>query len=212
MPTFSMQPIGSVRSPRTEPIDDDWGSVVSHVELDRAQGTGDALRGLEEFSHVEIVYVFDRVDQDSIELGARRPRNNPDWPEVGVFAQRNKRRPNRIGVSTCQLLNVDGLELTVRGLDAIDGTPVLDIKPYMAEFAPRGTVRQPRWSHELMSEYWTRSPAPSSPTFAVSLPPASTWRSKLSGARSGWSPKTTPACERSPPAPPPARRPPPTSR
>lgn len=154
MPTFSMQAIGLVRSPRTEPIDDDWGAVVSGVELDSAQFTDDSLRGLEEFSHVEIVYVFDRVDPDSFEPGARRPRNNPDWPEVGVFAQRNKRRPNRIGVGTCELLDVDGLELTVRGLDAIDGTPVLDIKPYMAEFAPRGPVRQPCWSHELMRGYW----------------------------------------------------------
>ena len=60
----------------------------------------------------------------------------------------------RIGVGTCELLGVVGLELTVRGLDAIDGTPVLDIKPYMAEFAPRGPVRQPAWSNQLMSGYW----------------------------------------------------------
>src|SRR5262249_7813048 len=99
---FSMQPIGLVRSPRTEPIDDDWGAVVSRVERDGAQLTEDSLRGLAEFSHVEIVYVFDRVDPGSVELGARRPRNNPDWPEVGAFAQRNKRRPNRIGIGTCE--------------------------------------------------------------------------------------------------------------
>ena len=154
MPTFSVQAIGFVRSPRTEPIDDDWGAVVSRIELDSAQVTEDSLRGLGEFSHLEIVYVFHRVDPGSFELGARRPRNNPDWPEVGVFAQRNKRRPNRIGIGTCELLGVLGPELTVRGLDAIDGTPVLDIKPYMAEFAPRGPVRQPAWSHELMRGYW----------------------------------------------------------
>ena len=154
MPTFSMQTIAFVRSPRTEPIDDDWGAVVSRVELAGAQFTEDSLRGLVEFSHVEIVYVFDRVDPGSFERGARRPRNNPDWPEVGVFAQRNKRRPNRIGIGICELLAVDGLELTVRGLDAIDGTPVLDIKPYLAELAPRGLVRQPSWSHELMRGYW----------------------------------------------------------
>jgi tRNA (adenine37-N6)-methyltransferase len=97
MPTFSMRAIGFVRSPRSEPIDDDWGAVVSRVEVDSAQFAEDSLRGLVEFSHVEIVYVFDRVDPGSFELGARRPRNNPDWPEVGVFAQRNKRRPNWIG-------------------------------------------------------------------------------------------------------------------
>jgi tRNA (adenine37-N6)-methyltransferase len=149
-----MQTIGFVRSPRTEPIDDDWGAVVSRIELDPGLVTEDSLRGLDEFSHIEVVYVFDRVGPGSFELGARRPRNNPDWPEVGVFAQRNKRRRNRIGIGTCELLGVSGLELTVQGLDAIDGTPVLDIKPYMAEFAPKGPVRQPAWSHELMRGYW----------------------------------------------------------
>ena len=154
MLTFPTHPIGFVRSPRTEPIDDDWGPVLARVELDRERFPADSLRGLEEFSHIEIIYVFDRVNEDSYELGARRPRSNPDWPAVGVFAQRNKRRPNRIGVSTCELVVLDGVQMTVRGLDAIDGTPVLDIKPYMTEFAPRGAVRQPRWSHELMSGYW----------------------------------------------------------
>ena len=154
MLSFSMQPIGFVRSPRTEPIDDDWGAVVARVALDSERFTVDSLRGLEQFSHIDIVYVFHRVDQRSFERAPRRPRNNPDWPAVGMFAQRNKQRPNRIGVSTCELTKLDGIELTVRGLDAIDGTPVLDIKPYIAEFAPRTPVRQPRWSHQLMRRYW----------------------------------------------------------
>ena len=154
MPDFSMRPIGWVSSERTEPIDDDWGDIVSHVSLDTGRFTPDSLLGLDEFSHVEVVYVFDRVAVGAFELRARRPRGNPGWPEVGVFAQRNKRRPNRIGVTTCELLGVAGTELTVRGLDAIDGTPVLDLKPYMEEFGPRGPVRQPEWSRELMSGYW----------------------------------------------------------
>jgi tRNA (adenine37-N6)-methyltransferase len=137
MLTFSMHPIGWVRSPRVEPIDDDWGAVVSRIKLDHERFTLDSVRGLEQFSHMDVVYVFDRVDQGSFEPGARRPRNNPDWPAVGVFAQRNKRRPNRISVGTCELGAVDGIELTVRGLDAIDSTPVLDIKSYMVEFGPR---------------------------------------------------------------------------
>ena len=132
----------------------DWGTVVSTIALDSERFAGDSLRGLKQFSYIEVVCLFDRVDERSFEPGARRPRNNPDWPAVGVFAQRDKRRPNRIGVSVCELTEVDGVELTVRGLDAIDGTPVLDIKPYMAEFAPREPVRQPRWTHEPMSGYW----------------------------------------------------------
>jgi len=59
-------------------------------------------------------------------------------------------------VSVCRLLAVNGLTLTVQALDAIDGTPVLDLKPYMTEFGPRGQVRQPAWSHELMAGYWNQ--------------------------------------------------------
>jgi tRNA (Thr-GGU) A37 N-methylase len=85
---------------------------------------------------------------------ARRPRDNPEWPEVGIFAQRGRGRPNRIGVSVCTLLSVDGKRVSVRGLDAIDGTPVLDIKPYMHQFGPRGEIRQPRWADEIMADYF----------------------------------------------------------
>jgi tRNA (adenine37-N6)-methyltransferase len=152
--SIAMQPIGWVACPRSEPIDDDWGAIVSRVMLDGGRFAAQSLSGLEEFSHIEVIYVFDQVAEGSYELGARRPRGNPEWPAVGVFAQRNKRRPNRIGVSSCELLEVNGIELTVRGLDAIDGSPVLDIKPYMSEFAPRGQITQPKWSHELMSGYW----------------------------------------------------------
>ncbi len=113
-----------------------------------------ALWGLDAFSHIEVVYAFHRVEAGSVEFGARRPRGNPDWPEVGIFAQRGKNRPNRLGVTTCAVLGVDGREITVRGLDAIDGTPVIDIKPYMQEFGPRGQVRQPAWATELMRGYW----------------------------------------------------------
>ncbi len=151
---MEMTPIGRVGSPRAEPLDDDWDSVTATVTLDAEQFTPDALDGLTEFSHVEVVYVFDRVDPAGIQTRARHPRSNPEWPQVGIFAQRAKGRPNRIGVSVCRLLGVDGLTLTVHALDAIDGTPVLDVKPYLAEFAPRGEVRQPGWSRELMSGYW----------------------------------------------------------
>lgn len=114
-----------------------------------------ALSGLNDFSHVEVVYVFDRVAPGAVQSGARHPRGNQAWPQVGIFAQRAKGRPNRLGVSVCELLAVDRLTLAVRGLDAIDGTPVLDVKPYMVEFAPRSPVRQPTWSHEVMAGYWS---------------------------------------------------------
>jgi len=149
-----VRPVGLVNSARTEPLDDDWDAVAAKISLDPQQFTAEAVLGLRDFSHIEVVYLFDRVAPDSVQTGARHPRGNRAWPRVGIFAQRAKGRPNRLGVSVCELLAVDELTLTVRGLDAIDGTPVLAVKPYMAEFAPRGSVRQPAWSHELMAGYW----------------------------------------------------------
>ncbi|MCC6226050.1 MAG: SAM-dependent methyltransferase [Microthrixaceae bacterium] len=133
---IEMIPVGTVRGGRSEPVDDDWGDVLA------------------DFSHVEVVFVFDKVDDSTITLGARHPRGRADWPKVGIFAQRAKARPNRIGVTICEVVAVGERTLTVRGLDAIDGTPVLDLKPYMREFAPRTTVQQPAWSSELMQGHW----------------------------------------------------------
>jgi tRNA (adenine37-N6)-methyltransferase len=154
--TFTMTAIGAVRGSRGEAVDDDWGGVEATIELDRERFGPEVVAGLDEFSHLEVVFVFDRVDEDRVELGARHPRGNPDWPRVGIFAQRAKGRPNRIGLTTCELVAVDAAELRlhVRGLDAVEGTPVLDLKPYMVEFAPRTATRQPAWSTELMQGYW----------------------------------------------------------
>jgi tRNA-Thr(GGU) m(6)t(6)A37 methyltransferase TsaA len=151
---IAVRPIGVVRGGRAEPVDDDWGGVEATIALDAERFTPDVTEGLDEFSHVEVVFVFHRVDEATITTGARHPRGNEDWPAVGILAQRAKGRPNRIGTTTCELVGVDGLHLAVRGLDAIDGTPVLDVKPYMTEFAPRTATRQPRWSTELMDAYW----------------------------------------------------------
>jgi tRNA-Thr(GGU) m(6)t(6)A37 methyltransferase TsaA len=150
---ISLNPIGVVRSGRFETCDDDWGSVESVIEL-RADIPAESLAGLEEFSHAEIIFVFDRLDEASVVTGTRHPRNNPAWPKVGIFAQRASRRPNLIGVTMVKILGREGSRLRVRGLDAADGTPVLDIKPVMAEFLPREPVKQPEWSHELMRGYW----------------------------------------------------------
>lgn len=152
--SYPIVPIGTVHGGRIEPVDDGWDAERAVIRLDGDRYTHDALAGLEEFSHLEVVFLFHLVDPTKVQTGARRPRGNPDWPLVGIFAQRGKNRPGRIGVSRCRLLMVDGLELHVAGLDAIDGTPVLDIKPYISEFGPRGEVVQPRWAQELMREYY----------------------------------------------------------
>jgi tRNA-Thr(GGU) m(6)t(6)A37 methyltransferase TsaA len=151
---ITLVPIGVVRTAVDEVIDDIFGGVVARVELNPARFLPDSLKALDQFSHIEVLFVLDRIAEQSIEYGARRPRGRADWPEVGVFAQRTKNRPNRIGATVCRLVSVRGLSVEVEDLDAVDGTPVLDIKPYLREFGPRGEVRQPDWATELMSGYW----------------------------------------------------------
>jgi tRNA (adenine37-N6)-methyltransferase len=151
---YSIRPIGVVRSPIATPADDCWAGLISVIELDPHQFTPECTIGLAEFSHAEIVFLFDRVAADKVFTGARHPRDRSDWPKTGIFAQRAKDRPNRIGITVCKIESVDGLRVSVRELDAIDGTPVVDIKPYVQEFGPREPVRQAAWSRELMAGYF----------------------------------------------------------
>lgn len=152
--TFTLEAVGHVRGGREEAIDDDWGPSRARIELDPARFGPEVLFGLADFSHAEIIFVFDRITEAEIVTGARRPRGREDWPLVGIFAQRGRNRPNRLGVSVCRIVAVDGLTVDVEGLDAIDGTPVVDIKPVLAGFLPRGEVREPAWAGEIMETYW----------------------------------------------------------
>jgi len=150
---INMTPIAVVRNERKMINDDRWGDVISTIELlDPLKE--EALQGIEAFSHLEVIFFFDQVKEENVETGARHPRGNPDWPRVGILAQRGKDRPNRIGTTIVSLLKHEGRFLTVQGLDAIDGTPVLDIKPMMKKFLPQGEIRQPEWTAELMKNYW----------------------------------------------------------
>lgn len=142
---IEFSPIGVVHSPAREPVDDVRGGVKCRIDLDSSRFTPECLQGLSDFSHVEVVFFLHRGPESEMATG---------YPGVGIFAQRGRARPNRIGVTICRLLAVKGLSLEVVGLDAIDGTPVLDIKPYMREFAARGEIRQPEWVDELMRGYW----------------------------------------------------------
>jgi tRNA (adenine37-N6)-methyltransferase len=151
---FSVCPIGYVKSARDEPIDDGWDGIETRIELDSKELEPYAVLGLSEFSHIEVVFLFDRADPAKACRGARRSRGREDWPLTGILAQRAKDRPNRLGVTVCRLLKVENNILYVRGLDAIDGTPVLDIKPVMRGFLPRGEIREPKWACELMAGYW----------------------------------------------------------
>ncbi len=149
---IELQAIGFVTCSRQEAEDDFWGDVVSTITL-ADHLPEDALLGLDAFSHAEILFHFHKVDKAPV-TGAAHPRGNTAWPKFGIFAQRKKRRPNLLGTTTVKVLGVKGRDLKVQGLVAIDGTPILDIKPYFKEFAPREEVRQPVWVSELMSQYW----------------------------------------------------------
>jgi len=147
-----LQPIGVVHCTRSDVRDDDWDREQAVVELDARFGP-EALAGLDTFSHVELLFYMDRVDPTKIHT-ARHPRDNHEWPCVGIFAQRGKNRPNQLGTTIARVVRVEGTRIHVEGLDAVDGTPVLDIKPWVREFGPRGEVRQPPWMDELMRGYW----------------------------------------------------------
>lgn len=150
---ITLTPIATVRNSRKEVEDDNWGDIISVIELD-ASMPEEALLEIESFSHAEIIFYFHLVDDAKVETGSRHPRNNKDWPKVGILSQRGKNRPNRLGSTIVKILRRDGRNLHVHGLDAVDRTPILDIKPVMREFLPKEEIRQPEWATELMKNYW----------------------------------------------------------
>ncbi len=134
-------------------LDDNWDDFVSTIELAEYVPSS-ALRGLEAFSHVEIVYLAHLAEYVPPGPWHRRPRGNPEWPDVGIFAQRSKDRPNRLMISIAALESVNKRSLVVLGLDAINDTQVLDIKPVYSWSGPRGTLRVAEWSDELGMNYF----------------------------------------------------------
>ncbi|WUH92583.1 SAM-dependent methyltransferase [Streptomyces sp. NBC_00433] len=153
MASFEVTPIGTVLNDRTDvQHSDDWGAVRSTITVDERFGDA-CLQGLDGFSHVEVLFVFDQFAERDDYREPRPYRGLPGLPPVGVFAGRGPRRPNRIGVTCCAIESVRGRELTVVGLDAVSGTPVVDLKPAMAEFLPVD-VSQPEWVSRMMADYF----------------------------------------------------------
>jgi tRNA-Thr(GGU) m(6)t(6)A37 methyltransferase TsaA len=148
-----MKPIGIANNRRAEIEDDNWGEITTQIIIEEALPS-DSLDGIEEFSHIEVIYYFHQVKEEKITSGARHPRNDENLPKVGIFSQRGKNRPNRLGLTTVKLIKREDRTLMVQGLDCIDGTPILDIKPVMKEFLPKEKVQQPAWVDEIMRNYW----------------------------------------------------------
>ncbi len=147
-----LTPIATVKNSRREPVDDNWGEIVSDIELADDMPT-EVFENISDFSHLEILFYFDQVKAEDIVFSGR-PRGNPNYPVAGIFAQRKKDRPNKTGLCTVELLEHAGRTLKVRNLDAIDGTPIIDIKPVFKEFQPKGEIRQAEWVADLMKHYW----------------------------------------------------------
>lgn len=133
--------------------DDYWGNVVSEIIISENLPE-ECLDGINTFSHLEIIFYFDKANRAEAVYGASHPRGNKDWPRVGIFAQRKKDRPNHLGLTIVKLISRRGRVLIVEGLDADNDTPILDIKPVAKEFLPREEIAQPIWMSELMKDYW----------------------------------------------------------
>jgi tRNA-Thr(GGU) m(6)t(6)A37 methyltransferase TsaA len=149
---INLKPVATISNTRITPTDDFWGDVISEITL-LPHLPENAFMGIEGFSHLEILYYFDKVDQSRI-VYYGHPRGNSEWPEMGIFCQRKKDRPNQLGLCTVELVEHTGRTIKVKYLDAIEGTPVLDIKPVFKEFEPKSVIRQPQWTVELMADYW----------------------------------------------------------
>jgi len=149
---MNLQPIGSVKSPAAEPTDENWGNVISEIHLVEALVAG--LQGLAQFSHLIVVFFMHQSTFNPAADLVRRPRGRADMPEVGIFAQRARHRPNPVGITAVKLVEIEGNVLKVKGLDAIDGTPVLDIKPYVPAFDRVDQAIVPPWMERLMDGYF----------------------------------------------------------
>ncbi len=146
-----IRPIGFVKNKRLEKSDTNWSTIESLIEL-TPELDSESLQGIEYFSHLEILYHFHKSEKEII--GYEHPRGDKKYPKIGIFAQRKKDRPNHIGATIVNLKRKEGNVLIVSNLDAIDGTPILDIKPVFKEYLPKGEIIQPSWSKELMENYW----------------------------------------------------------
>lgn len=149
---MKLRPIGVVRSPRTEAGDQRWGRVTAEIHL--KPGFARGLRGLRQFSHALIVFWMHQASFQPNRDLVRRPRGRRDLPLTGIFAQRARHRPNPIGITAVRIVEVTRRIVKVRGLDAIDGTPVLDVKPYVPAFDCRPDARVPGWMDALTRGYF----------------------------------------------------------
>jgi tRNA-Thr(GGU) m(6)t(6)A37 methyltransferase TsaA len=141
---MSLIPIGAVRSPLKEPTYQrlNLKEIISDIIID--ESLTEALNGLEGFSHIIVLYWMHLATREKKRLKTH-PMGRQDVPPQGLFATRSPNRPNPLGKTTVRLLERKGNVLRVQGLDAIDGTPVIDIKPYMPGYDSATDATTPDW-------------------------------------------------------------------
>ena len=149
---ITLHEIGFVENGIREQTDLNWGPVESRIRLHEPYSGG--LSGLEGFTHAIIVTLLHEAHFVSEKHLKRRPRNLADMPLVGIFSQRAKDRPNPVGITAVEIIAVEGDTLFVKGLDAINGTPVLDIKPYYPQYDRKENAEVPEWVTRLMENYF----------------------------------------------------------
>jgi tRNA-Thr(GGU) m(6)t(6)A37 methyltransferase TsaA len=143
--------IGEVNSHVTEAVDMNWGEVVSEIVLKPEYTPG--LLGLGDFSHAMILTFLHEAKYNPEVHLRRHPQERQDMPLLGIFAQRARHRPNRIGVTACEIVEVTENSVKVRALDAINGTPVIDVKPYVPVY-DRKDATIPEWMENMMKDYF----------------------------------------------------------
>jgi len=139
---ITLRTIGVVRNEIGQPIRRDFEEVVSEIVINT--GLTEALDGLEGFSHIVVLYWMHRKVSGEVPLKIH-PGGKRELPLLGLFATRTPNRPNRIGMATVRLLGRRGNVLRVEGLDAVDGTPVVDIKPYIPGYDSVTDTKVPSW-------------------------------------------------------------------
>ena len=138
-----LKPIGIVRNGVREPRMEGWENVLSDVIV--RKNLAGALDGIEGYSHVVVLFHLHKVTDDERGQTHCHPRGDERYPLQGVLATRTQHRPNPVGISVVRLVRRRRNVLRVRGLDAINGTPVLDIKPYIPRYDAPEEVRLPEW-------------------------------------------------------------------
>ena len=143
LPAMNLKAIGVVSNGIKEPIRHGWREVVSEITVNRE--LTEALDGLEDFSHLIILYWMHQLPEGRKLPLKVHPMGNQDLPLTGRFATRSPSRPNPVGQATVELLERRANVLKVKGLDAIDGTPVIDIKPYIPGYDSAPEAKAPQW-------------------------------------------------------------------